>query len=92
MNPYDPPKANIIVESKRSLGAIVIGILCITFGGLILLSNLAGLLGLITSHAQPQTGAEALGRKIGGILVAVIAGYLVLYGFKKLKKPAPTLS
>jgi len=88
VNPYQSPKADVTAKPARKPGAPLMAIFCILFGGMILLSSVSSLLGITSSHAHPQSQGEALGNKIGSLLIAGMSGYLVLYGLKKLKKPS----
>lgn len=91
MNPYQPPKTDITAKStpRRTLVSTFIGLVCVLFGGLVLLSIITSFLELTPSGANYQDSSEALGGMIASAVIALLAGYLVLYGLKKLKGPAP---
>lgn len=69
---------------RRTVAAVMIGIFCVAVGGLVLIAGLSSLLGV--GGADHQGSAEVMGGRIAGLVMSLMAGYLILYGIKKLKK------
>lgn len=91
MNLYQPPETNV-AGPKRTLGSVLIGIVCIGFGALIALSSVINFLGVIANQSAPRSSAEAAGGHVASVLVIFAAMYLILYGVKKIRRQSPEKS